>query len=198
MCHKNSQQILYGMFDWSVITQSSPFIAALVSERGNKSVSVAKSSGRSSAVNVRIDMSALQQISDEEKMELLLKVTTSVVAKVLSIEESEIDESLCLVNLGMESQKATEFIQIMYDTTGCRIPVAYLISPEYTIKMVIDFMLKNIGKNAEKNIEELQQKEQVEDSLSFMENLFVETGGILRKSQVMWFSVDFKLSPGFS
>lgn len=57
----------------------------------------------------------------------------STAAKVLSLQATDIEQNQSLVDQGIESQQATEFIQMVHEKTGCKLPLAYVISPDYKL-----------------------------------------------------------------
>ena len=195
----NPVQIVYGLFDWTTITKNSAKVALLKLNANEISSTAATNASRSKGNKITLDIAKFTEMTHEEQYAHLLEMSINIISKVLSMEPGDLGEEICLVDLGMESQKATEFIQIFYDSTGIRIPVAYLISPEYSIKMIVEFAHESVLKNLNKDEdEEDAETEHVENALSYMEKYYKDLHTSDSTNPGMWFSIDFKLGPNFS
>ncbi|XP_060082563.1 uncharacterized protein LOC132561875 [Ylistrum balloti] len=195
---RNPCQIIYGMFDWSVIGKNPAMMLNSASDK-DELAKVGKITGQRRVVNTVVDHTKLMEAPFEEQRETLKDMLFSVISKVLSIDELELDKEFNLLSLGMESQKAVELIQEVKEATGCRLPVAYVLSPNYTIEMLIDFAHSNILDVVNMSATETSEiKDDVHGSLSWMEKFYIDMRENNAEDTSLWYSIDFKLGSGLS
>ncbi|XP_060082561.1 phenolphthiocerol/phthiocerol polyketide synthase subunit C-like [Ylistrum balloti] len=194
---RNPVQVIYGSFDWNIIGKKQAMMRIDMVENDESAESSKLDNKR--VDKVVLDIAKFMETSFEEQRELLVDLMFNSVSLVLSIDESELDEKQDLLSLGLESQKAVELIQMMKEATGCRLPVAYILSPEYTIGMLVDFTHSNIIDNFNKEEDgNLEKKEDVKGSPSWMQKFYIDMHDSNPKEPNLWFSIDFKLGIGLS
>ncbi|XP_033756249.1 polyketide synthase 19-like [Pecten maximus] len=194
---RNPSQIVYGLFDWNVIGKNPAMMRTSAFDKDE--AAVGNKSGQRRADNVVLDISKFMDTPFDDQRQTLAQLLFSSVSRVLSIDEGELEEKQNLLGLGMESQKAVELIQAMKEATGCRLPVAYILSPDYTIGMLIDFAHSNIIDNFSKEDNgKLEKKEDVDESPSWMEKFYIDMNELNSHDPSVWFSIDFKLGIGLS
>ncbi|XP_060082562.1 uncharacterized protein LOC132561871 [Ylistrum balloti] len=196
---RNPCQIVYGRFDWNIIGKN-PSMMRTSASASDEIVEARETTGQRRVVNTLLDQSTIMEEPFEEQRKTITRLLFNIISKVLSIDVRELDENLNLLSLGMESQKAVELIQLVKEATGCRLPVAYILSPNQTIGILIDFVHTNIIDNAKMNATETsaEVKNDVHGSPSWMEKLYIDMCNNNAMDTSLWFSTDFKLGRGLS
>ncbi|XP_060078597.1 uncharacterized protein LOC132558089 [Ylistrum balloti] len=194
---RNHCQIIYGAFDWSIVGQNPAMMRTQALDK--EEAAVVGKSNHSRFDNIVLDIAEFMEAPFEDQRRTLADLLFNSISRVLSIDESELEENQNLLGLGMESQKAVELIQIIKEATGCRLPVAYVLSTEYTIGMLNDFIHSHIVDNFVKEANgELEMKENVYGSPSWMQKFYIDMHNNCVYDSSLWFSVDFKLGSGLS
>ncbi|XP_021359467.1 uncharacterized protein LOC110454336 [Mizuhopecten yessoensis] len=194
---QNPCQIVYGLFDWTVIGTNPAMMRT--STVNQEETAVTSKSGQRRVDNVVLDIAKFSETSFEDQRQTLAQLLLSSISRVLSIDEGELEEKQNLLGLGMESQKAVELIQVVKEATGCRLPVAYILSPDYTIGMLIDFAHSNIIDNFNKEATgNSETKEDLYGSPSWMQKFYIDMHENNSHDSSLWFSIDFRLGRGLS
>ncbi|XP_069142266.1 uncharacterized protein [Argopecten irradians] len=195
---KNPCQIVYGLFDWNIIGKNPAMMRTSTSDRDELSESP-KSAGKGYAVNTVINISELMEASFEDQRQTIANLMLDSVSRVLAVDENELAEGDNLLNMGMESQKSIELIQVMKEAIGCRLPIAYILSANHSIGMLIDFVHSNFIDNFNSNTQgDLEIKVDVKGSPSWMEKFYIDIHNKNQFDSSLWYSVDFKVGSGLS
>ncbi|XP_033726377.1 uncharacterized protein LOC117316001 [Pecten maximus] len=196
---RNSCQAIFGLFDWSVIRENLALMRTNIFDKEGRSDINQSSLVRRREINTVLDISELKTKSYEDQRNTLVYLLLRCFSEVLSIDESDIEENQNLLSLGMESQKSVELIQIVHEATGCRLPDDYILSPDYTVAMVIDFVhSKIIYNNTKDKDESSENKDDVHGSPTWMQKLYIDMRESHPLDSSLWFSIDFKLGSGLS
>ncbi|XP_069139165.1 mycocerosic acid synthase-like [Argopecten irradians] len=195
---QNPSQIIYGLFDWKVIGNNPAMMRSSASAKETISQTT-KSTGQRHIVNTILDISKTMVMSFGDQRLTIAHLLFNSISRVLAVDEKELAENQNLLSLGMESQKAVELIQRVKEATGCRLPVAYILSANYAIGMIIDFVHSNIIDNFKSNQQTaLEVKADVEGSPSWLEKFYIDMHKKNPHDSSLWFSVDFILGSGLS
>ncbi|XP_033756251.1 reducing polyketide synthase PKS1-like [Pecten maximus] len=195
---RNPCQVVYGLFDWNVIGKNPAMMRTSASDKEGVG-EVKKSTGKRHLVNTVLNISKTMEESFEDQRQTVTHLMFSGVSRVLSIDDKELEESQNLLSLGMESQKAVELIQVVKESTGCRLPVAYILSANHSIGMLIDFVHSNIIDYFKMEARETSElKEDVHGSPTWMEKFYIEMHENNPHDSSLWYSIDFKLGSGLS
>ncbi|XP_033728957.1 polyketide synthase-nonribosomal peptide synthetase hybrid himA-like [Pecten maximus] len=190
-------QVIYGLFDWSMVAKNPATVPTSIIDKEDSAV-INQSSFRRREINTVLNIAELKTTSYEDQRKTLAYLLLCCCSKVLSIDTSDLEEKQNLLGLGMESQKSVELIQIVHEATGYRLPVAYILSPDYTIGMVIDFLHSQIINNTGDKDESSEMKEDVLGSPTWMQKFYIDTHETYPLDSSLWFSIDFKLGSGLS
>ncbi|XP_069139183.1 phenolphthiocerol synthesis polyketide synthase type I Pks15/1-like [Argopecten irradians] len=195
---QNPSQIVYGLFNWKVIGKNPVIMRNDVSNRQEYSETTTLT-GHRHIVNTVVDIPKTMEASFQDQRLIFTRLLFNSISRVLAIDEKELAENQNLLSLGIESQKAVELIQIVKEATGCRLPVAYILSVNYSIGMIIDFVHSNIIDNFKMDPQTtLEVKSDVIGSPTWLEKFYIDMHQKNPHDSSLWFSVDFILGSGLS
>ncbi|XP_033746877.1 uncharacterized protein LOC117332102 [Pecten maximus] len=193
---RNPCQSIFGLFDWSVVGKNPSIIRTSIVDKQEESTIFNQSAIRRREINTVLNIAEFKSTSHEQQRKTLVNLLLKCFSTVLSLDENYLEENQNLLELGMESQKSVELIQIVHEATGCRLPVAYILSPNYTIGMIIDFVHSNIIDNNTNDNSEI--KEDIRESPTWMQKFYIDMHEDSPVDSSLWFSIDFKLGTGLS
>ncbi|XP_062585462.1 uncharacterized protein LOC134247147 [Saccostrea cucullata] len=118
------------------------------------------------------DLNPGNQDSSQTKEELLqswidfVKLSAS---SVLTVDQTEIKDSSILLDFGLDSQKAIELINYLFESSHIRLPVVYLMSGKNTVVEIAEYFLSRLSKE-----EGIQDDDYIYESLSYLEQHYLE------------------------
>ncbi|XP_061180175.1 probable polyketide synthase 1 [Saccostrea echinata] len=118
------------------------------------------------------DLNLVNKESSRSKEELLqswidfVKLSAS---SVLSVDHSEIKDSSVLLDFGLDSQKAIELINYLFESSHIRLPVVYLMSGKNTIVEIAEYFLSRMSKE-----DGTKDDDFIYESLSYLEQHYLE------------------------
>ncbi|XP_060084446.1 uncharacterized protein LOC132563711 [Ylistrum balloti] len=193
---RNPSQIVYGLFDWNILRKNPAMMRT--SAIDSDEMSNVSQSSMQQHVSTVLDIANFKEASHEEQRQIIATLFFTSLSRVLSAYDREQVNNQNLLSIGMESQKAIELIHVFKDATGCRLPLAYILSPEYSVEMLIDFAHSSITDNFDREVHSPAKYENVHESPSWMEKFYLNIHEINQKDSSLWFSIAFKLGSGLS
>ena len=137
----------YFSFNWSTVGKS----LKSVKLKDLMPLEVKESKYENEMFNM-FDTETFQQLTNDEKENVLFKHTVQVLCSVLTITDTAVlTPELQIGELGIESFAAMSFVNKLFDLTGCRVPIQMMLSNKQTLHDIVLFVRDDMDQSKQEN-----------------------------------------------